>query len=126
MQRQGRDRVHRDHVDVGILSAEQRGQFPSVLRCVILSGQQDVLIRHTSPGPLEVFLCGLQDSVDPDRLVHRHNLGAQVVVGRVQRHGQVVRRPLSGEFTHPLRQSHGRHGDPSRTKSHAPANAVSS
>ena len=109
------------HAGNGVVGdhVEQRGPPPSraasrrgVLGRVVDTSEQDVFEGQPPAGGLPVAIGGGHHRRQADRLVDRHQPGPQVVVGRVQRHGQVV---AGGEVGQPVdrrRQPDGRDRDP--------------
>ena len=82
-------RVERNQVDLGGLAVQQPRQLARVLGLVVDAVEHHVFERDAAAVLLvEVVPAGLEQLGDVVLAVDRHELAAQLVVRRVQRHGQ--------------------------------------
>ena len=84
-----RERVERDQVHLGRPAAQQRRELACVLRSVVDAVEHDVLEGDAAGVlPLDVMPAGGEQLGDRVPAVDRHELAAQRIVRRVQRHGE--------------------------------------
>ena len=112
----GADGVKGDHVHVRAEAFEHPPEQIGLRRAVVSAGQQAVLDRGDAAGAVIKPPGGLHDLGHRVSAVHRHELGAGFVIGRVQRERQVhvqirVGQPIDARY-----DADGRHGDLSPTQ----------
>ena len=81
--------IERNEIELGRLVAQQLRELARVFRLVVDAVEHHVFERHAAAVLLvEVVPAGLEQLGDVVLAVDRHELAAQLVVRRVQRHGE--------------------------------------
>ena len=70
--------------------SQESREFLRVHGAVVDLSQQDVLVRHLSAGLFEIGVGRLEDVIEADFFVDRHQGIAQARIGSMQRNGQMI------------------------------------
>ena len=85
-----------------------------MLGLVVDAAHQRVFDADAALGRQEVIVGGVEHLSGVETLVHRHELVAKRITGRVQRHGQTHRDALGRELPDAGHDADGRYGDVTR------------
>jgi len=114
------DAIHGDEIDVGAASGEEPGEQAGVFRGIVFAADEDVFVGDAAAADVEVVVGRLEDFLDADVFIDGDQLGAELIVGCVERDGEVVGFTNAGEFSDFLGESNGGDGDASHAHAEAP------
>ena len=109
--RQARHGVVRNYVQQSRAAFQEFGQLQGMLGAIVQFGEKHVLERQPATTHVEVMVRRVEDLLDADAFIDRHNLRSQFVVGGMQRNGQVITRIEFRELVDRRRKSNGTDGD---------------
>ena len=97
-----------------VRTAQQIREAFGVFGQIVFFLQQHILKRHAAVGFRDVGAHRVDQVTDRIPLIDRHHVGAQLVVGRMQRNREVHLKFFFGEFENAGHQADRRHGEAAR------------
>jgi len=104
--RQPLDIVEGDQIDMSLASFQQPGQPGGMAYGIIQIAQENIFVGHLTSRGLKIVIGGSQDIGEANTLVGGNDPGTNLIVGSMQRDGQMIRCFQVGKLANALRQTY--------------------